>query len=94
MKLSTRGEYGLRAMLFLAMHSRADGTMLHAQEISEAQDIPPHYLKQILSRLRAAGKARARHFSVGAAGAEFLTLYHRLIAERAERRSSLHEAFR
>ena len=65
MKLSTRGEYGLRAMLFLAMHSSDDGTMLHAQEISEEQDIPPHYLKQILSRLRAAGLVRSTRGPTG-----------------------------
>ncbi|MEE2779750.1 MAG: Rrf2 family transcriptional regulator [Myxococcota bacterium] len=65
MKLSTRGEYGLRAMLFLAMNATDDGSMLHAQEISEVQDIPPHYLKQILSRLRAAGLVRSTRGPTG-----------------------------
>ena len=56
MKLSTRGEYGLRAMLFLAMESDA---YVHAQTISEAQGIPTHYLKQILIQLRAIGLIRS-----------------------------------
>ncbi len=68
MKLSTRGEYGLRAMLYLAM-KEADGQhLLQAQEISEAQDIPQHYLKQILSRLRAAGLVRATRGPSGGHG--------------------------
>ena len=59
MKLSTRGEYGLRAMVYLAMRDGSEDEMVHAQEISDAQDIPPHYLKQILSRLRASGLIRS-----------------------------------
>jgi Rrf2 family cysteine metabolism transcriptional repressor len=55
-KLSTRGEYGLRAMLYLAMET---GAYVHAQTISEAQGIPTHYLKQILIQLRATGLIRS-----------------------------------
>ena len=55
MKLSTRGEYGLRAMLFLALQAEESGSYVHAQTISEAQAIPPHYLKQILIQLRGSG---------------------------------------
>ena len=65
MKLSTRGEYGLRAMVYLAMKAPESDQMLHAQEISTAQDIPPHYLKQILSRLRAAGLVRSTRGPTG-----------------------------
>lgn len=68
MKLSTRGEYGLRAMLYLAMKSTGDDQLLQASEISEAQDIPPHYLKQILSRLRAAGLVRSIRGPAGGHG--------------------------
>ncbi len=46
-------------MLCLAMTESASGEMTHAQQISDVQDIPPHYLKQILSRLRAAGLVRS-----------------------------------
>lgn len=65
MKLSTRGEYGLRAMVYLATHGSDDGKMLHAQEISDIQDIPPHYLKQILARLRAGGLVRSTRGPTG-----------------------------
>ncbi|MGM0574209.1 MAG: RrF2 family transcriptional regulator [Myxococcota bacterium] len=65
MKLSTRGEYGLRALVFLASRSDAEGTMSHASDISAAQDIPSHYLKQILSRLRAAGLVRSTRGPAG-----------------------------
>ena len=68
MKLSTRGEYGLRAMLYLAMKSKGGDELLQASEISEAQDIPPHYLKQILSRLRAAGLVRSIRGPAGGHG--------------------------
>jgi len=68
MKLSTRGEYGLRAMLYLAMKESDGEHLLQAQEISEVQDIPPHYLKQILSRLRAAGLVRATRGPSGGHG--------------------------
>ncbi len=68
MKLSTRGEYGLRAMLYLAMRSADRSHLLQASEISEAQDIPPHYLKQILSRLRSAGLIRSTRGPSGGHG--------------------------
>jgi len=67
-KLSTRGEYGLRAMLYLAMKQTSGDDLLQAGEISEAQDIPPHYLKQILSRLRAAGLVRSARGPTGGHG--------------------------
>ena len=67
MKLSTRGEYGLRAMLYLAMQQDGD-VLLQASEISEAQDIPSHYLKQILSRLRAAGLVKSSRGPQGGHG--------------------------
>ena len=68
MKLSTRGEYGLRAMLYLAMQQRDGDELLQASEIAEAQDIPSHYLKQILSRLRAAGLVKSSRGPQGGHG--------------------------
>ena len=59
MKLSTRGEYGLRAMVLLSSGEDPVGTLRHAQDISAVQDIPAHYLKQILIRLREAGLVRS-----------------------------------
>jgi Rrf2 family protein len=68
MKLSTRGEYGLRAMLYLAMQQKGGDELLQASEISEVQDIPSHYLKQILSRLRAAGLVKSSRGPQGGHG--------------------------
>ena len=69
--------------------------------------VPPHdppalaaALERVLTdgalreRLRAAGRARARSFSVEAAGAQFLALYDSLTAERAERRVTPERALR
>lgn len=68
MKLSTRGEYGLRAMLYLARQQKSGDELLQASEISQAQDIPSHYLKQILSRLRAAGLVKSSRGPQGGHG--------------------------
>lgn len=52
-------------MLYLAMKTREGERMAQASEISESQDIPPHYLKQILARLRAAGLLRSTRGPAG-----------------------------
>lgn len=49
MKISTRGEYGIRAMLYVAMH--ADGGPVTSREIAAQQAIPEPYLRQILASL-------------------------------------------
>ena len=49
MKISTKGEYGVRAMLFLAMHQK-DGPVT-SHEIATRQAIPEPYLRQILASL-------------------------------------------
>ena len=59
MKLSTRGEYGLRAMVLLSSGDEPVGKLRHAQAISSTQDIPSHYLKQILIQLREAGLVKS-----------------------------------
>ena len=59
MKLSTRGEYGLRAMVLLATGEDPIGKLRHARDISSVQDIPSHYLKQILIKLREAGLVKS-----------------------------------
>lgn len=72
MKLSTRGEYGLRAMIYLAQvdaeRSEQERGLRHAQEISDAQGIPTHYLKQILSQLRSCGLIRSVRGPAGGHG--------------------------
>lgn len=53
MKISTKGRYGLRALLDLALHAREDACTLTA--IAERQQISVGYLEQIFSTLRKAG---------------------------------------
>lgn len=49
MKISTKGEYGIRAMLFIAMQSGRGPVTSH--EIAQRQAIPEPYLRQILALL-------------------------------------------
>ncbi|MEA2599482.1 MAG: Rrf2 family transcriptional regulator, cysteine metabolism repressor [Acidobacteriota bacterium] len=49
MKISTKGEYGIRAMLYIAMH--ADEGPVTSHEIAVHQGIPEPYLRQILALL-------------------------------------------
>jgi Rrf2 family protein len=51
MKLSTKGRYGTRAMVDIALHS--EPSML--KDIANRQGISPKYLDRILSSLRKAG---------------------------------------
>lgn len=52
MKISTKGRYGLRALLDLAVHSQDDSVTL--ANIAERQEISVGYLEQIFSALRKA----------------------------------------
>ena len=53
MKLSTRGEYGLLALVDLALFS--NGQPLQAKRIAERQGIPKQYLDQLMMDLKKAG---------------------------------------
>ena len=53
MRISTRGEYGVRAMLDLALHGRKEPVPLGV--IAARQDISESYLEQLISVLRRAG---------------------------------------
>ena len=53
MKISTKGRYGLRALLDLALHTKDESCTLTA--IAERQQISVGYLEQIFSTLRKAG---------------------------------------
>jgi len=57
MKLSTKGRYGLRAMLDLAINSAGDHVSLY--NIAERQGISENYLEQVFSALRKAGLVRS-----------------------------------
>ncbi len=67
MKISTKGEYGIRAMLFLAMHDQ-NGTVT-SHEIARRQGIPEPYLRQILALL---SKSRLIHSNRGPQGGHVL----------------------
>ena len=57
LRVSTKGRYGLQAMLDLALYSRADHVALGS--IAERQDISANYLEQIFSSLRKAGLVKS-----------------------------------
>lgn len=52
MKVSSKGEYALRALLLLGNHQ---GTVMGIQEISEKTLVSIHYLEQILLQLKKLG---------------------------------------
>ncbi|MDW7673150.1 MAG: Rrf2 family transcriptional regulator [Bacillota bacterium] len=57
MKLSTKGEYGVRAMFDIAMR-HGEGP-ISLKSIAERQDISEHYLEQLIAGLRKAGLVRS-----------------------------------
>lgn len=67
MKISTKGEYGIRAMLYIAMHGEARSVTSH--EIAQNQGVPEPYLRQILAQL---SKDRLIHSNRGPQGGHVL----------------------
>ena len=53
MKLSTKGRYGMRAMLDLALYGQEQPVSLRS--ISQRQDISESYLEQLIAKLKRAG---------------------------------------
>ncbi len=53
MKLSTKGRYGLRALIDLALHSESEAVALSS--IAERQNISISYLEQLIAKLKKAG---------------------------------------
>ena len=53
MKLSTKGRYGLRAMIDLALYSEEEPVSI--QSIANRQNISESYLEQLVRKLRTAG---------------------------------------
>lgn len=68
MKLSKRGEYGLRAMVTLASQP-SPHDIVQAKEIAEREKIPVKFLEQILLALKNAGLLGSRS---GAGGGYYL----------------------
>jgi Rrf2 family protein len=74
MRLSKRGEYGLRAMIDLATHSQNEQgalgvSVVQIREIAERQHIPAKFLEQILLTLKNAGLLHSR---MGVGGGYYL----------------------
>jgi Rrf2 family protein len=71
MRLSKRGEYGLRAMIRLAEPGKKGSSpaMLQIKEISEREQISPKFLEQILLTLKNAGLL---HSKMGVGGGYYL----------------------
>ncbi|HEX9058551.1 MAG TPA: Rrf2 family transcriptional regulator [Clostridia bacterium] len=57
MKISTKGRYGLRAIIDLAINSSGDHVALYS--IAERQGISENYLEQMFSTLRKAGLVKS-----------------------------------
>ena len=57
MKLSTRSQYGTRALLDLALHNNEGPVLL--RDIARRQEISPMYLEHLISPLVAAGIMRS-----------------------------------
>lgn len=58
MKLSTKGRYGLRALIDLALYSESEAVSI--QSIATRQNISDSYLEQLVRKLKSAA-ARIRH---------------------------------
>jgi Rrf2 family cysteine metabolism transcriptional repressor len=63
MKVSSRGEYGVRAMVSLARHY-GDGPMSIAA-VAKESSVPSSYLEQLIGPLRRAGLVESRRGSQG-----------------------------
>jgi len=57
MKLSTKGRYGLRAMVDMAVFSKGEHVSINS--IAERQNISANYLEQVFSSLRKAGLVKS-----------------------------------
>ncbi len=58
MKISTKGDYGIRALIELTHHF-GEVRLLQSGEIASRQKIPESYLEQLLATLRRAGFIRS-----------------------------------
>ena len=57
MKLSTKGRYGLRALIDLALYSENEAASIAS--ISARQQISESYLEQLIAKLRKAGLVKS-----------------------------------
>jgi Rrf2 family protein len=64
MKISTKTKYGLRAIIYLAGHSKK-GCFCSIKQIAESEGISPDYLEKIISKLEKAGILKAQKGAKG-----------------------------
>ncbi len=69
MRLSKRGEYGLRAMIDLAEAHHSGNPVVQIKDIAEREHIPSKFLEQILLNLKNAGLL---HSKMGLGGGYYL----------------------
>lgn len=69
MRLSKRGEYGLRAMIDLAEAHHSGSPVVQIRDIAEREHIPAKFLEQILLSLKNAGLL---HSKMGIGGGYYL----------------------
>ena len=63
MRLSKRGEYGIRALCHLA--EQHGGGLVHIRAIADAEEIPSKFLESILLQLKRAGFVNSRRGNEG-----------------------------
>lgn len=63
MKLSTKGRYGVKAMLDLAIHSEEGHVSL--KSIADRQDLSENYLEQLFASLKKAGLVKSMRGAQG-----------------------------
>ena len=68
MRVSTKGRYGTRAMLDVALHT--DEGLVHLRDVAERQEVSKKYLEHLVARLEADGLLRTVR---GAGGGVALT---------------------
>ena len=59
MKLTTKGQYAIQAMIAIAVHSTKSSEPISLREVASSQNIPLPFLEQIAIKLRRAGLVRS-----------------------------------
>ena len=65
MKLTTKGQYAIQAMIDIATHNATSELPISLKEISNSQSIPLPFLEQIAIKLRRAGLIKSTRGSSG-----------------------------
>lgn len=65
MKLTTKGQYAIQAMIGIAVHSAKQNEPISLREVAKNQDIPLPFLEQIALKLRRAGLVKSTRGPTG-----------------------------